>query len=209
MLCLGNEEPGEELGKCLDGLPSKDTESPFVTQVFTSLDEGYSTLKCKDVSPRWQICGAVSSSKLVLGAGIRFMEYLPDGTLAAASALHQSCQAALADGSIPELVRQQSKAVCSGLFVEALDSVAISVLALEDTEGKKLFYNRLSYDERRMVKQAVTALRASDPGDQPSGCTIGPDFAVSCWGGGWMCAAWIDEDGADAACWECEIADCR
>ena len=170
--------------------------------------EGYSELKCKDVSGRWQICGDAGRNKLVLGVGIHVMKPSQDGTLVAASDVHPSCDAALADESVPASVRRQAETVCGDVFAQAVGSLATPVPVLVDTQGNLLSYDFLSRDERLIVGQAVNDIRAHDPGGQAIGCSLGPGIAISCWGGGWMCAAWIDEDGPGRQCWACDVADC-
>lgn len=166
-------------------------------------------LKCRNIgNTRWQICGDVSRNRFVFGAGVRF--YQPDvtGSLVAVGAEHPSCEAALQDPSVPSSVRGAAAAACGRAYADATGALDVPVPVLVDQRGASMAYGTLTTDQRRTVDEAAGAVLASNPGTTALGCAFGPGLSISCWGGGKMCAAWIDEDGAGSQCWTCEIADC-
>ena len=163
-------------------------------------------LKCKNVSDRWQICGDAGRTKLVLGVGVRFMEVARSGILSV-GATHASCASALADEAVPSAVRERAAATCGEVFARAIAAAPVSAPVLLDQEGLQLPYDLLPGDHQRVVDRAVTDLRAFAP-EVEIGCQLGPGISISCWGGGKMCAAWVDEDGPGAQCFTCDIADC-
>jgi hypothetical protein len=165
-------------------------------------------LKCRNVGSRWQVCGDASRTKILVGVGIRF--YKPDasGALVAASDTHASCDAALADTTVPSFARSGAEAVCGQVYALAMGELTAPVPVIVNTRGTVLSYGSLSADEQRVVNRAVLDLIAADPGVQAIGCGFGPGLAISCWGNGKICSAWIDEDGVGAQCSPCQIATC-
>ena len=189
-----------------DDVPVGEDQSALTDLGSTQTTAG---LTCKNVGRRWQVCGSASRSKLVLGAGIRFFKPGPDGTLVAASEEHSSCAAALADETVPTFVRDGARSACGSVFARATGALRHAVPVLVDADGARLFYDVLSAREKEIAHRAVTDLVSRAPDSTAIGCEFGPDFSISCWGGGYMCAAWVDEDGPGAQCWECEVADCN
>jgi hypothetical protein len=165
-------------------------------------------LKCKNVSGRWQICGSASRKKLVVGVGLHFMEYDPSGNLVSASDDHSSCESALADRSVPSTVRAKASALCGSVYAQTFAAFAYPIPLLVDSRGGVIAYNAIDGDLRQVADQAVDDLIASDPGVAEIGCSVGPGISISCWGGGHMCAAWVEDGEVDGQCWECTLADC-
>lgn len=166
-------------------------------------------LKCRNVGSRWQVCGDASRTKILVGVGIRF--YKPDssGVMVEASDTHASCSAALADTSVPSFARVAAEHECGKLFAMATGELTAPVPVIVNTRGETLAWGGLTADQQRVVNKAVLDLVAADPGVQTIGCGFGPGLAISCWGGGKICSAWIDEDGLGAQCSPCQIANCE
>jgi hypothetical protein len=183
-------------------------DEPLASDVIITGEPATAALKCKNVGGRWQICGDASRTKLVAGVGIRFFKPGPNNTMVAASATHPSCDAALADTSVPTVVRNDSTALCGDVFAKTVAEFPGPLPTLVDERGSPVLYGELSGQMRAVVDRAVGDLVAREPGVQALGCGFGPGIGVSCWGGGYMCAAGVDEDGVHGGCWKCEIADC-
>jgi hypothetical protein len=84
-----------------------------------------------------------------------------------------------------------------------------STVRLIDSTGATISYASRTAEERRAIDRSIDAFVARRGGREPVGCSLGPDLEVSCWGFGFMCAAWLDSDGVGAQCWRCDIADCQ
>ena len=79
---------------------------------------------------------------------------------------------------------------------------------LSDSRGRAVTYESRTALEKDVIDHGIDTFIAADRGGrEPLGCMV-DGLSISCWGFGWMCAAWIDDDGAGGQCWECEVAEC-
>ncbi|HTE56729.1 MAG TPA: hypothetical protein VK698_38010 [Kofleriaceae bacterium] len=80
---------------------------------------------------------------------------------------------------------------------------------LTDRNGRPITYESRNTQEKQTIDHGVDSFVDRNGGREPLGCMLETPFSISCWGFGFMCAAWIDEDGAGSQCWRCEVADCE
>ena len=103
-------ETNEENNVIWHGLSA---EAVSTTQATDKLSDKPSVqkLSCKNVSPRWQVCGSVSRTKFVAGVGIRFNRIDPNGRIVA-SRSYDDCSKLAADRTIPADIRAMAAAPC-------------------------------------------------------------------------------------------------
>ena len=81
-------------------------------------------LTCRDVSPRWQLCGSASRTRLVAGVGIRFNKIDPNGRIVE-SRSYANCSKLAADRTIPAKIRAKAAGPCKKTLRLAATEAAV------------------------------------------------------------------------------------
>jgi hypothetical protein len=73
-------------------------------------------MTCVPKGGQFSVCGSASTTRVVAGFQIRFMELLPNGTLVQRGASHASCEAARRDRAVPLKFRKALNGHCQSAF---------------------------------------------------------------------------------------------
>ena len=119
-------ETNEENNVIWHGLSAEPVSTTSTNQATEKLSDTPSVqkLSCKNVSPRWQVCGSVSRTKFMAGVGIRFNRIDPNGRIVA-SRSYDDCSKLAADRTIPADVRTMAAAPCKQSLEAASRQAAI------------------------------------------------------------------------------------